>query len=53
MLVRLVDFTHMDAWLVVIEFNITLLRRRINIRNLIGGVIFTEEDFIKFRVPTN
>ena len=52
MQVRLVYLTHKGAWLVGTEFDITLLRLRLNILELIEKAVFTEEDFIKFRVPT-
>ena len=53
MLVRLVYLTHEGTWLVVIEFDITLLRLRMNIRKLIKEAVLAEEDLIKLRVPTN
>ena len=53
MLVRLVYLAHQGAWLVGIEFDVTLLRFRLNILELIEEAVFTEEDFIKFRIPTN
>ena len=53
MQVRLVYLAHKGAWLVGIEFDITLLRLRLNILKLIEEAVFTEEDFIEFRVPTN
>ena len=53
MLVRLVYLTHKGAWLVGIDFDLTLVGLGISIRELIEKAVFTEEDLIKFRVPTN
>ena len=53
MLLRLVNSTHHVAWWVVNDVDFFLRFLGINIRELIEEAIFTEEDFIKFRIPTN